>query len=86
MQGSDGDADIENRLVDIAGEGEGVTNLESSTDIYTLPCVKQTANEKLLYNARSSVWCSVMTQKGGMGGGKETQEKVDICMYTYIYS
>ena len=83
MQGRNRDSDIQNRLVDIAGEGEGVTNLESSTDIYTLPCVKQTANEKLLHNTRSSVWCSVMTQKGG---GKETQEKVDICMYTYIYS
>ena len=61
MQGRNRDSDIQNRLVDIAGEGEGVTNLECGTDIYTLPCVKQTANEKLLYSTRSSVWCSVMT-------------------------
>ena len=36
-----GDADVENDLVDTAGEGEGRTNWESSFDIYTLPYVKQ---------------------------------------------
>ena len=39
------DADIQNRLVDTVGEGEGEVNWESSTDIYTLPCVKPTASE-----------------------------------------
>ena len=41
------DADIENRYVDTVGKGEGGTNWESRIDIYTLPCVKQTASEKL---------------------------------------
>ena len=37
LQGSNGDADIENRLVDTGrGEGEGETNGESSMEIYTL--------------------------------------------------
>ena len=31
-----------------AGEGEGGTNWESSTDRCTLPCVRQTASGKLL--------------------------------------
>ena len=31
-------------------EGNGKMNWESRTDIYTLPCVKQIANENLLYN------------------------------------
>ena len=38
------DADVDNGLVDTAGEGEGGTNWESSTDIYILPgiyiCIK----------------------------------------------
>ena len=44
-----------------------------STDIYTLPCVKQMAREKLLHSTGSSAWCSVMTERGwdGMGGVQE---------------
>ena len=40
MQGRNGDTDIENGLMDTAGEGEGGKNWESSIDIYTLSCVK----------------------------------------------
>ena len=35
------ETDIENGHVDTEGEEEGGTNLENSSDIYTLPCVKQ---------------------------------------------
>ena len=41
MQGRDRDADIENRFVDTAGEGEGGTDRESGTEIHTLPCVNR---------------------------------------------
>ena len=40
MQGTGGDADIENRLVDTEDEGEGCTNGESSIETYILPYVK----------------------------------------------
>ena len=40
LQVSNRDAGIENGLVDTAGEGEDGTNSESSTDIYSLHCVK----------------------------------------------
>ena len=33
--------DVENRLADTAGEGEGGMNEERSPDINTLPCIKQ---------------------------------------------
>ena len=42
-------------------QGEKETNAESSSDIYTLSCVKQIASEKLLYNTGSPAWCSLMT-------------------------
>ena len=53
MQGKNRDSDIENGLVDTVGEGERGVNGESSVDIYILPCVKQIAGEKLLYNTGS---------------------------------
>ena len=48
MAVKDENADIENRLVDTVEEGESGTNGESSINIYTLPCVRQMAGEKLL--------------------------------------
>ena len=43
-------------------------NWESSTDIYTLSCVKQRAGGKLLHRTGSSAWHSVMMQKGEIWG------------------
>ena len=40
MQGSSGDPDIVNRLVDTGGEGEGGVNEGSIMETYTLPYVK----------------------------------------------
>ena len=48
VDGSNGDADIENRLVYTVGEGEGGTNWDNSIETYTLPHVKQRASGKLL--------------------------------------
>ena len=49
MQGRNGDSNIENGLVNTVGERKSEMNGESSTDIYTLPCIKEIAGEKLLY-------------------------------------
>ena len=40
LKGSNGDTDIENRLVGRGGEGEGGTNWESSTETCTSPYIK----------------------------------------------
>ena len=40
MQGRKRDTDIENTLVDTAGEGEGGMNGESNIETYALPYVK----------------------------------------------
>ena len=55
------DTDTENRLVGTVGEREREKNGESSVNIYTLPCVKQIAGEKLLHNTGSPTWRSVTT-------------------------
>ena len=40
MQGSNDDADIEDRFVNTVWEGKGGMNRESSLETYTLPYVK----------------------------------------------
>jgi len=40
LQGRIRDADVENRHVDIGGEGDGEINWEIKRDTYTLPYVK----------------------------------------------
>ena len=51
---TNGDADIENKLVYTVGKGEGGMNWDSSIEIYTLPHVKQIASGNLPYIKGSS--------------------------------
>ena len=83
MQGKNGDANVENRLVDSVGEGENGIHRENSIDMYTLSCVKQIASGKLLYSTGSSAWCSVMTLRGEMEGGWEGGSRGRGYMYTH---
>ena len=55
------DADIENEHVDTGWARGGRMNWEIGTDIFTLPCVKQITSENLLYSARNSAQCYVVT-------------------------
>ena len=61
FQGRNGEADTENRLVDIVGEEEGGTKWKSSIETCSKPYVRQLASGKMLYNAGSSPQCSVTT-------------------------
>ena len=58
---SNGDEDIENKLVDTVWEGEGGTNWESIVETCTLSYVKQIASGNLLCDSGSSTHCSVTT-------------------------
>ena len=80
MQGRNGDADVENGLADTVGEGEGGMNGESRISIYTGLCVKWRSAEKLPCGTGSLAPFSVMTLRGGMGEGRETQGGGDICL------
>ena len=50
------------------GKEEVGTNWESSTDVYTLPGIKQITGGRLVYSTGHSAQCSVMTWRGGIGG------------------
>ena len=51
------------------GEAEGGMSLES-IEACILPC-ERGADGKMLCSAGSSIWCSVTTLGGGVGGSKE---------------
>ena len=75
MQGRNGDADVENGLVDTVGEGEDATNAESSIDIDTQSRVKWIAGEKLPCNTESPApHCDVGGMGGGEGGSRGTRD------------
>ena len=60
--------DIENRFVDIVGEGEGGKNGENSFETCTLPYVKlDRAMEMCCMLQGAQIRCSVTTEKGWMG-------------------
>ena len=66
------------------GKGRGM-NRKSRIYIYTQPCVKQIASGKLLSSTGSSARCSVMTQRGGMGGvGWEGGSRGRRAVYTWL--
>ena len=83
LQGSNGETDIENRLMDMGNGEERVTCMKRVTWTFTLPYVKQIANENLLYVSGISNRGSVSTYCGGMGreiGRREVQMGGNICI------
>ena len=69
MQGSKGDTDIKNRLLDSVGEGEGGMIWENSTETYTFPYGKQIASGALLYDSGNPkpVLCDNLEGRDGEG-------------------
>ena len=80
-QGSNGDADIEKKLVNTGGEGEGGKNWESSTETYPLSYLKLDSG-KLLYDSESSnlVLCDNLGGWDGVDVAWEVQEGGNICI------
>ena len=54
MQGSIGDTDTKNRLLDSVGEGKGGIIQENSTETCILPYVKQMTNRSSMHEAGHS--------------------------------
>ena len=68
------DTDVENRLVDTAGEGEGGMNWESNTDIYTLPYIQELVRS--CYETQGAQPGTLWDWEGWDGGrgGREAQD------------
>ena len=76
MQGSKGDMDIKNRLLDSVG-GEGEMICENSIETYTLPYAKQIKGASLMYDAGhpKPVLCDNLEGQGVEGGSKGLQDE-----------
>ena len=84
MQGSNGETDIENRLMGMGRGEQRVRSMERVTFKLTLPYVKQIARENLLYSSGNSNRGSGSSQSGGMGremGGTFKREGI----YVYLW-
>ena len=67
MQDTKRDTDVQNRLLDSMGEGEGGMIWENSIKTSILSSVKQIASPGWMHETSARGWCTGMTQRDGMG-------------------
>ena len=67
------DTDVQNRLLDSVGEGEGGMFRENSTETCILSRVKQITGPGWMHETSAEGWCTGITQRDGkrreVGGG-----------------
>ena len=68
MQSRTRDTDVQNRLLDSVGEGEGGMFQENSIETCILSSVKQIASPGWMHETSARGWCTGKTQRFGMGG------------------
>ena len=67
MQNRKRDTDVQNRLLDSVGEGEGGMLWQNSTETSILSRVKQITSPGWRHETSAQGWCTGKTQKDGMG-------------------
>ena len=78
MQNRKRDTDVQNRLLDSVGEGEGGMFRENSIETSILSNVKQITSPGWMHETSARAWCTGKTQRnrverdvrGGIGMGK----------------
>ena len=82
MQGRNREADIEKRVVDIMGKGEGGMKCGSSIETYTLPCSHRQVAEIFCINT----WTQpALQQPRGMDGQQRGMEVQEGGVYVYLW-
>ena len=66
MQNRKRDTDVQNRLFDSVGEGEGRMFRENSIETSILSRVKQITSPGWMYETSAQGWCTGKTQRDGM--------------------
>ena len=87
MQNRKRDTDVQNRLLDSVGEGEGGMFQENSTEICILPRVKQITSSGWMLETSARAWCTGKTQRErvereegeGIGMGNTCEPMADSC-------
>ena len=67
MQNRKRDTDVQNRLLDSVGEGEGGMLWENSIETSILSRVKQITNPDWMHETNAQGWCTGKTQRDGLG-------------------
>ena len=81
------DTDVQNRLLDSLGEGEGRMFRENSIETCILSRVKQITSPGWMHETSAQTWCTGKTQRervekevgGGIGMGNTCKTKADSC-------
>ena len=87
MQNRKRDTDIQNRLLDYVGKGEGGMFLENSTETCILSMVKQITSTGGMHETSAWAWCTGKTQRNrverevgeGIGMGNTCNSIADSC-------
>ena len=90
MQNRKRDTDVQNRLLDSVGEGEGGMFQENSIETCILSTVKQITNPCWMHETSARAWCTGKTQRdqveselgGGIGMGNICKSMADSCQCT----
>ena len=87
MQNRKRDTDVQNRLLDSVGEGEGGMFRKNSTETCILSRVKQITSPGWMHETSARAWCTGKTQRdwverevgGGIGRGNTCKSMADSC-------
>ena len=87
MQNRKRDTDVQNRLLDSVGEGEGGMFQENSIKTGILSMVKQITSPGWMHETSTRAWCTGKTQRnrverevgGGIGMGNTCNSMADSC-------
>ena len=87
MQNRKRDTDVQNRLLDSVGEGEGRMFQETSIETCRLSRVKQITRPGWMHETSAQAWCTGKTQRdqvereggGGIGRGNTCKPMADSC-------
>ena len=87
MQNRKRDTDVQNRLLDSVGEGEGGMFQEKSIKTCILSRVKQITSPGWMHETSARTWCTGKTQRdqvemevgGGIGMGNTCKTMADSC-------
>ena len=67
MQNRKRDTDVQNRLLDSVGDGEGGMFQENNIETCILSRVKQITSQGWMRETSARAWCTGKTQRDGMG-------------------
>ena len=87
MQNRKRDTDVQNRILDSVGEGEGGMLRENSIKTCILSMVKQITSPGWMHETSARAWCTGKTQRnrverevgGGIGMGNTCKSMADSC-------